>query len=81
MDRKEKNTLDKEEWKADVKKWEVERDSAKYDKRKPRWQKPKMPPMVKATIKPKLTDFVGVDDDVDEEEDGENSDLDESDSD
>ena len=64
-----------------MKKWEVERDSAKYDKRKPRWQKPKMPPMEKAAIKPKLADFVGVDDDVDEEEDGENSDLDCSDSD
>jgi hypothetical protein len=55
-----------------VKKWEVERDSAKYDKRKPRWQKPKTPPIEKEAIKPKLADFVRVDDDVDEEEDGEN---------
>ena len=79
MDRREKNTLDKEGWKTEVKKWEVERDSTKYDKRKPRWQKPKMPPMEKATIKPKLSDFVEVDDNVNEED--ENSDLDGSDSD
>lgn len=79
MDRREKNTLDKEGWKTEVKKWEVERDSAKYDKRKPRWQKPKMLPMEKATIKPKLSDFVEVDDDVNEED--KNSDLDGSDSD
>lgn len=38
-----------------------------------------MPPMEKAAIKPKLSDFVEVDDDVNEED--ENSDLDGSDSD
>ncbi|KAF8156997.1 hypothetical protein B0H34DRAFT_848503 [Crassisporium funariophilum] len=78
MDRKVRNALCKEGWIKDIKKWEVERDSAKYEKRKPRWQKPKMPPMEKAMIKPKVADFVegnGEEDEDEDEEDGERSDL------
>ena len=40
-----------------MRKWEVERNSAKYDRRKPRWTKPKMPTMEKPIPKPKVTDF------------------------
>src|SRR6266545_1389370 len=42
MDRKEQNSVLKTEWEKDVRKWEVERNSAKCDRRKPRWTKPKV---------------------------------------
>ena len=69
MDRKEKNDSTKEVWKHDVKRWETERDSAKYDHRKPRWKKPKMPPVEKGAPKPKVSDFV---DESEEEDDMDN---------
>ena len=37
--------------------WEVERNSAKCDRRKPRWTKLKMPTMGKPIPKLKITDF------------------------
>lgn len=58
MDRKDGNAALKEEWSKDVKRWEVERDSAKFDCRKARWTKPKMPAVAKAIRKLKISDFV-----------------------
>jgi len=58
MDRKEQNSVLKLEWEKEVKKWEIERNSAKCERRKPRWTKPKMPPMEKTIPKPKVADFV-----------------------
>lgn len=72
MDRKERNGALKAGWALEVKKWEVERDSAKFDKRKPRWTKPKAPPIEKAISKPKVSNFVedsGEDEESDEDED------------
>ena len=40
-----------------MKAWNVEHDNAKFDRRKPRWTKPKMPAMEKATRKPALANF------------------------
>jgi hypothetical protein len=57
MDRKERNSALKSGWINEVRRWEAERDSAKYDQRKPRWTKPKMPAMEKAVPKPKVADF------------------------
>lgn len=59
MDRKARNAVLKDGWDENVKKWtiELERDSAKYDRRKPRWTKPKMPMMEKIIRKPRLADF------------------------
>jgi hypothetical protein len=57
MDRKARNAALKDGWDEDVKKWTVERDNAKYDRRKPRWTKPKMPMMEKILRKPMLADF------------------------
>jgi hypothetical protein len=59
MDRKERNGALKSKWEEDVRKWEVERNSAKYDHRKPRWTKLKMPAMEKLFPKPKVADFEG----------------------
>jgi hypothetical protein len=58
MDRKDRNGKLKSGWEADVKKWTVERDDAKNDRREPRWTKPKMPMLEKALRKPLLIDFV-----------------------
>jgi hypothetical protein len=82
MDRKERNDALKAEWVKDVKRWEVERDSAKFDRRKARWTKPKMPAMEKGDPKPKVADFAG-DEGIDEERDEEGFDriLEDSDSD
>lgn len=61
----------KGKWEGEVRKWTVERDSAKYDHRKLRWTKPKMPPMEKALPKPLLANFTMQDSESeDEEEDG-----------
>jgi hypothetical protein len=73
MDRKQRNVTLKSRWDKDVKAWNVERDNAKFDRRKPRWTKPKMPAMEKATRKPALANFTpenpsSDDDDDDEEE-------------
>jgi len=54
-------------WAKEVKKWEVERDSAGSGQRKPRWNKPKMPSMERALPKPKVSNFV---EDSEEEEEG-----------
>ena len=85
MDRKERNDRVKGIWKQDVKRWEAERDSAKYDRRKPRWKKPKMPPVEKGSPKPKVSNFVDESKeegnmDEDENKDGEISDGTRSDS-
>ncbi len=58
MDRKGQNSALKLEWEKDVRKWEVERNSAKCERRKPRWTKPKIPAMEKPIPKPKVADFV-----------------------
>ena len=86
MDRKEWNDSMKGVWKQDVKWWEAERDSAKYDHRKPRWKKPKMPPVEKGPPKPKISDFVdecedeGGKDNMDEAENEDNETSDGNDS-
>jgi hypothetical protein len=71
MDRKERNAELKGRWEDEVKEWGIERDNAKCDHRKPRWMKPKMPPMEKALRKPLLADFVmqGLESDEDDEDD------------
>jgi hypothetical protein len=72
MDRKECNAALKGEWEAGVREWGVERDDAKKDRRKPRWTRPKMPPMEKALRKPLLADFAvqGSESNEDDEDDG-----------
>ncbi len=71
-DRKDRNDALKAEWAEDVRKWEVEKNRAKCERKKPRWTKPKMPTMEKAIIKPKVADFMeesGGEEDIDEDED------------
>ncbi|KAF8162543.1 hypothetical protein BJ912DRAFT_864635 [Pholiota molesta] len=84
VDRKERNSTLKSQWTVEVRRWEVERDSAKFDQRKAHWTKPKMPTMEKAVPRPKVSDFEqeseASDDDRrkdDEEDGGTNSDGDE----
>ena len=87
MDAKERNDGIQTAWKQDVKQWEVERDSAKFDCQKPRWMKPKKPLGEKIPPKPKVFDFVDGSEeegnmdnmDEDENEDGEISDGNDSD--
>jgi hypothetical protein len=71
MDRKARNALLKGGWEKDVKKWTIERDNAKHDRRKPRWTKPKMPMMEKALRKPMVADFSTEDEDMEDEEEDE----------
>ena len=76
MDRKARNGEVKAGWVKEVENWGVEKDSAKTDHRKPRWNKPKMPSMEKALPKPKLCDFAEEseeEEENDEVDDGENS--------
>ena len=40
-----------------MRRWEVERNSAKCERRKARWTKPKMPVTEKMIPKPKVADF------------------------
>lgn len=71
MDRKERNSVLKSEWEKEVGKWEVEKNSAKCDRRKPRWTKPKMQPIEKLIPKPKVADFAEEregDEEIDEDE-------------
>ncbi|KAF8155271.1 hypothetical protein BJ912DRAFT_1070849 [Pholiota molesta] len=75
MDRKEQNGLSRARWAEDVKKWEVERDEAKIERRKAGWTKPKMPTMEKIAPRPKISDFVE-DSEGDDEGDAENEDAD-----
>ncbi|KAH9173140.1 hypothetical protein EDB89DRAFT_1850569 [Lactarius sanguifluus] len=72
MDQKERNAKLKGGWEDDVRKWGIERDSAKQEHRKPKWTKPKMPPLEKAIHKPLVADFVtqGFESDKDDEDDG-----------
>ena len=77
MDRKARNGEVKAGWVKEVENWGVEKDSAKTDHQKPRWNKPKMPSMEKALPKPKLCDFAEEseeEEENDEVDDGENSD-------
>ena len=69
MDRKKRNGTLKSEWDEDVRRWEVERNSAKCERRKPRWTKPKKPLMERAVLKPKVADF-GDDNEGEEEVEG-----------
>ncbi|KAF8151381.1 hypothetical protein B0H34DRAFT_755546 [Crassisporium funariophilum] len=72
-DRVERNVEAKASWKREVKRWEIERDNAKFEHKKPRWNKPKMPLTENAASlpKPKVSDFVdGSKDEGDEGEDG-----------
>ena len=57
MDRKERNGTLKSEWDNDVRKWEVKRNHAKCERRKPRWTKPKKPTVEKPIPKPKVANF------------------------
>jgi hypothetical protein len=61
LSRKEWNTQLKGGWEDEVKRWNAKQDSAKLEHWKPRWTKPKMPPMEKAHGKPLLTDFIAQD--------------------
>ena len=67
-DRLERNNGIRESWKEEIRRWETERDTAKFEKRKPGWTKPKLPPTEKAIPKPKVSDFV---DESEEEDNGE----------
>ena len=75
VDRKEQNGALKSEWEKEVRDWEVEKNSAKCDKRKPRWIKPKMPAMAKPIPKPKVADFAEESESAEEDEemDGDNT--------
>ena len=79
MNQKHRNAMLKSRWDKDVRAWNVERDNAKYDRRKPRWTKPKMPAVEKATCKPALANFTtenpSSDDDEEEEEEEEEEDV------
>ena len=55
----------------EVEKWVMEKDSARNDRRKPGWNKPKMPSMEKALLKPKVSDFVEGDEEEDDEDEEE----------
>ena len=60
MDRKERNGTLKAEWEKDLpaRKWEIERNNAKCDRRmKARWTKPKITAMEKLILKPKVANF------------------------
>jgi hypothetical protein len=70
-DRKSANRALKQAWEKEVQLWEIERDSAKSDRRKPRWTKPKMPKMDKGVLKPKMADFEAGDDEGDEDDNDE----------
>lgn len=70
IDWKAWNVVLKDGWDEDVKKWNVEWDNTKYDRRKLRWTKPKMPMMEKIICKPRLADFNTEDMSSGEEEDG-----------
>lgn len=70
MDRKECKAKLKGRWEDKVKEWGIERNNAKCDHRKPRWIKPKMPPMEKALCKPLLANFIMQGLESDEDEDG-----------
>ena len=61
-----KNNLQHSEWQAKVAEWELERDQAKHERRRPKWNKPKLGPLDQATPWPKLKDFV-----IREQDDGE----------
>jgi hypothetical protein len=72
MDRKAQNGEVKAGWVREVKKWGLEKESAKNDHWKPRWNKPKMPFMEKALPKPKISDFA--EESEEEEENDEDND-------
>lgn len=75
LDRKEKNAQIKGGWEEEVRRWGIERDKAKHERRKPGWTKPKMPPMGKALRKPLLADFAVQDmDNNDDDSDGDGDD-------
>ncbi len=76
MDRKERNAKLKGGWEDDMRKWGIERDSAKQEHCKPKWTKPKMPPLEKAIHKPLVVDFVtqGFESDEDDKDDGDEDD-------
>jgi len=56
--RKERNVKITETWKRDVVLWEAERDSRAREVGRPRWNKPKRPPLEKAMKKPLKKNFV-----------------------
>ena len=76
MDWKEQNAKLKGEWEDNMRKWGIEQDSAKQEHHKPKWTKPKMPPLEKAIHKPLVADFVtqGFESDKDDEDDGDEDD-------
>lgn len=49
-----------------VKQWEHERDAAKVEKRRPRWNKPKMGPLEKIIPGPKKPELEETDDEEEE---------------
>jgi hypothetical protein len=73
-DRKSANRVLKQAWEKEVQPWEIERDSVKSDRRKPRWTKPKMQKMDKGVPKPKMADFEAGDDKDDDKDDEDNND-------
>lgn len=54
-ERKERNAKITSNWQAKVTEWEQERDVARKEKRKTRWNKPKRGPMEPPIPKPKLS--------------------------
>ena len=81
MDWKARNAEVKAGWVTEVKFWGIERETAKTDRRKPGWNKPKMPSMEKALPKPKVSNFAvdGEEDEDEEDEEEENGASDRSD--
>lgn len=66
-DRKAEKASKTAQWKEEVSKWEVERDLAKLEKRRPRWKKPTLGKFPKATPKPKMPRATVGSEDVEEE--------------
>jgi hypothetical protein len=89
VQQKVRNNALLKEWEKDMRKWQEERESTKYDHQRPRWKKPRKPKVEKMIPKPKKANFVvdsnsdgvGLDEeeeedevDTEEEEDGHGSD-------
>lgn len=67
--RKGRNEAKKLAYQTEVKAWEAERDLAKYEHRRPQWNKPKLGGYEKALPRPKLGEEI-MEEEEEEEEDG-----------
>jgi hypothetical protein len=60
-ERKKKCEQINTQWKAEVSKWEIEKERAKKERKRPGWLKPKRPQLPKALPKPQKADFAAKD--------------------